>query len=144
VSVVVYALQERLHRGVVPGLRGADEVVVGDVQQLPGVTEALGRAVRHLLGADAVGLGRPLDLEPMLVGAGQEEGVVAQQAVPAGEGIGDDGGVGVSDVRCVVDVVDRGRHVIAGHVTRLLAVVTDPTVISPGGDGLARVAPPPQ
>ena len=60
-----------------------------------------------LLGGEPVGLGRALHLEPVLVGPGQEEDVVAQQAVPAGQGVGRDRRVGVADVRCVVDVVDR-------------------------------------
>ena len=49
----------------------------------------------------------------MLVGAGEEEDVVAEQAVPAGERVGDDRRVGVPDVGHVVDVVDRRRDVVA-------------------------------
>ena len=62
-----------------------------------------------------VGLGRPLHLEAVLVGAGEEEGVVAEQPVPPGQGVGGDRRVGVADVGHVVDVVDRRRHVEAGH-----------------------------
>jgi hypothetical protein len=43
----------------------------------------------------------------VLVGAGEEEGVVAQQAVASRDDIGGDGGVGVADVGARVDVVDR-------------------------------------
>jgi hypothetical protein len=50
----------------------------------------------------------------------------------------------VADVRGVVDVVDGGRHVVAHHRARLLAVVADPIVISPRGGGPGRVARPPQ
>ena len=80
------------------GLGGADEVVVGDVEQLPGLAEPLAGAVGVLPGRDAVGLGRPLHLEAVLVGAGEEEDVVAEQAVPAGQGVGGDRRVGVADV----------------------------------------------
>ncbi len=118
VAVVVDPLQDLLHRGVVAGLAGADEVVVRDVEQLPGVAEALGRAVGPLERGDAVGLGRPLDLEAVLVGAGEEERVVAEQAVPPGDRVGDDGRVGVPDVGRVVHVVDRRRHVELGHGVR--------------------------
>ena len=63
-------------------------------------------AVGPLLGAHPV-LGRRLGhLGPVLVGPGQEEDVVADQAVPAGQGVGVDRGVGVAHVRRVVDVVD--------------------------------------
>src|SRR4029453_18589623 len=81
----------------------------------PGLAEALGGAVGPLLRGDPVGLGRPLNLEPVLVGAGEEEGVVAQEPVPAGQRVGDDRGVGVADVGGVVHVVDGGREVVAGH-----------------------------
>ena len=96
---------------MVAGLGGADEVVVADVEQLPGLAEAGAGAVGLLLGGDAVGLGRALHLEAVLVGAGEEEDVVAEQAVPAGEGVGGDRRVGVPDVGHVVHVVDRGGHV---------------------------------
>ena len=44
---------------------------------------------------------------PVLVGAGEKEGVVAEQAMAAGDDVRDDGGVGVADVGARVDVVDR-------------------------------------
>jgi hypothetical protein len=47
----------------------------------------------------------------VLVGAGEEEGVVAEQAVAARDDVGDDGGVGVADVGARVDVVDRRGEV---------------------------------
>ena len=37
------------------------------------------------IGREPVGLGRALHLEAVLVGAGEEEDVVAEQAVPAGQ-----------------------------------------------------------
>ena len=43
----------------------------------------------------------------MLVGAGEEEGVVAEQAVTAREHVGNNGRVRMADVRPRVDVVDR-------------------------------------
>src|SRR5690606_37166871 len=103
------------HRPVVPGLAGADEVVVGDVERRPRLAEALGGTVGPGTGGHPVGLGGALNFESMLVGAGEEERLVTQQAVPAGDGVGHDRGVGVADVRGVVDVVDGGRHVEAGH-----------------------------
>ncbi len=115
VAVVVDPLQDLLHGGVVAGLAGADEVVVRDVEQLPGVAEALGGAVGPLERRDPVGLGRPLDLQAVLVGAGEEERVVAQQPVPPGDRVRDDGRVRVPDVGRVVHVIDRRRQVELGH-----------------------------
>ena len=54
-------------------------------RQLPRLPEALARAVRQLLRREALRLGRRADLQAVLVGAGEEEDVVAEQAVPAGD-----------------------------------------------------------
>ena len=71
--------------------------------------------VGPLLGVTPVLLGGPGHLLAVLVGAGQEEDVVADQPVPAGQGVGVDRRVGVADVGRVVDVVDRRGDVEAGH-----------------------------
>ena len=72
-----------------------------------------------LRGREPVLLGRPLHLQPVLVGAGEEADVVAEQPVPARQGVGGDRRVGVADVGHVVDVVDRRGHVEPGHPLRL-------------------------
>ena len=113
--VVVDPLEELLHDGVVPWLGGADEVVVGDVEPPPGLLEAGRRAVRPLLRGHAVGLGRLDDLGPVLVGARHEPHVVAQQPVPARQGVGVHRRVRRAHVRCVVDVVDRRGQVVGRH-----------------------------
>jgi hypothetical protein len=74
----------------VAGLGGADEVVVGDVQPLPRVGELGGDLVGERLRRLAGGVGGLLDLEAVLVGAGEELHVVAQQPVPARERVADD------------------------------------------------------
>ncbi len=51
VAVVVAGLQELLDGHVVARLGGADEVVVGDLQQLPRILEAHDRLIGPLLGA---------------------------------------------------------------------------------------------
>ena len=114
-AVVVDLLEELLHRSVVPGLGGADEVIVADVQLVPHCREPGRELIGPLLGGDAMLLGGPGDLLTVLVRARQEEDVITGQPVPAGQRIGIDRGVGVADVRGVVDVVDRGRDVEAGH-----------------------------
>ena len=128
VAVVVDLLQPLLRRDVVARLGGADEVVVGDAELGPRALEALARLVGHLLGRKAALLGRPLDLQAVLVGAGEEVGVVTVESVPTGQRVGDDGRVRVPDVRRVVDVVDRRGDVEAAHRRRLPAggEVVDP------------------
>jgi hypothetical protein len=114
-AVVVDALEERLDAGPVPGLGGADEVVVGDVEQLPRLAEPLAGGVGVLQRAEAALVGGALHLESVLVGAGEEEDVVAGQAVPPSQRVGRHRRVGVPDVGHVVDVVDRGGDVEARH-----------------------------
>ncbi len=114
-SVVVDPLEKRLHRVVVTRLGRADEVVVRDVEVAPGFEEALDDRVRPLLGRHTVLRGGFGHLRSVLVGTGEEEDLVADQSVPASQGIRVDGGVGVADVRHVVHVVDGRRDVEAGH-----------------------------
>jgi len=93
------------------GAGGADVVVVGDAHALPEILEGLRDLVGELLRRDAGGGGGALDLLAVLIGAGEEEGVVTEQAVAAGEYVRNDGGVRVADVRARVDVIDRGGDV---------------------------------
>ena len=114
VPLVVHGLEDLLDGGHVVVVGGADEAVVGDVHQLPQVQHALlpGDDVVHkLLGGDAGLLGLVLDLLAVLVGAGEEEDVIALQALVAGHGVGGHGAVGVADVELVRGVVDGGGDV---------------------------------
>jgi len=115
VAGLVAGLEERADRLVVTGLGGADELVVGDVEEPPRVLEPLHGAVGPLEGGDAVGLGGLLDLEAVLVRAGQIEDVVSSEAPPTRRRVADQRRVGVADVRRVVHVEDRGGQVEAGH-----------------------------
>ena len=73
VAGVVDPLQELLHRFVVARLGRADEVVVGDVERVPLVAEHTGdRRARAPAGSTPLRLGRALDLQAVLVGAGEE------------------------------------------------------------------------
>ena len=56
----------------------------------------------------------------MLVGARQQMHIVAKQSVPAGNGVRDDGGVGVTQVRFSVDVINRRRCAELCHVSTLI------------------------
>ena len=90
-----------------PLLSGADKIVVGDVEYLPSVAEALADAVAKLLRVNASLVGGLINFFSMLVGAGQEVGVESVEAVKPREKIGYHGGIGVADVGHVVDIVDR-------------------------------------
>ncbi len=114
-SVLVDPGQELLDGALMPGLGGPDEVVVGNVQVGPGRGKAGSQLIRPLLGGDPMLLGRPGHLLAVLVGAGEEEDLIAEEPVPPGQGVGVDRRVGVAHVGRVVHVVDRRGDVEAGH-----------------------------
>ena len=82
---------------------------------LPRLLIQRGDRVGELLRRQPGGLGGLLNLLAVLVGAGEEVHVVAEQAMPAGERVADDRRVGVAEVRLGVDVVDRGGEVVVAH-----------------------------
>lgn len=90
------------------GLGGSEKIVVGHFQFVEDGDEVFGVAVGLLLGGDAGGGGGLLDFEAVLVGSGEEEGWSSHKALETGGDIGEGGGVEVSDVWSVVDVVDGG------------------------------------
>ena len=109
--------EETLGSLLVAGFGGADEVVVGEAHAGPEVAELGGDFVGELLWGDSRCRCAALNLLAVLVGAGEEVGVVAEEAVAAGDGVGHKGGVGVADVRARVDVVDRRGEIelLFGH-----------------------------
>ncbi len=104
-------LPEAQHAALVDQVGGADEAVVADVVALPQLAEGRRDPVAVLLLGDALLARDTLDVLAVLVGAGQEEDVVAGEPARARERVGRDRGVRVADVRHVVHVVDRRRQV---------------------------------
>ena len=115
VAVVVDFAQELADRVVVALLGRANEVIVRDIEDLPGLGESSRGSVGPLPGSHLVLLRRFRHLLAMLVGTSQEKDVLPEQSVPASNGISIDGAVGVAEVRYVVDVVDRRGDVEAVH-----------------------------
>jgi hypothetical protein len=119
IAVLLDLRPELDHASLVAGVGGADEVVRGAVELGPGAAELLGDLVGvGLLGHALLG-GDALDLQAVLVGAGEEARLLAADAVVAREHVGGDRGVGAAQVGHVVDVVDRrgdvegARHGVA-------------------------------
>ena len=108
------------------GVGRADEEVVGDVEQRHQRLEALRVAVGQLLRRDARALGGRADGLAVLVGAGEEEDVLAALALVAREHVGRDRRVRVAEMRRRVDVVDRRgdveRHGDAGYPAAVAAI----------------------
>ncbi len=117
VALLLQLPPQRLHLGLVIGVRRADEVVVRDAELPP----RLAVAPRDLVGVGLRRLAALLrdarDLLPVLVGAGEVVGAIAAHAVVARDRVGDDRRVRVPDVRRIGDVVDGRRDVEAtgGH-----------------------------
>ena len=91
---------------------GADVVVVAEAHAVPEAAELGGDFVGEGLRGLAGLLCGALDLLAVFVGAGEEPGVVAEQAVAAREDVADDRRVGVADVGARVDVIDRRGDVV--------------------------------
>ena len=106
-AALVERAQQRLDPLFVTRLGGADEVVVGDVEHLPGLVELRGHAVGPLQRRDAVLGGRLFDLLTVLVEAGEEPDVVTAHAPVARQCVGCDGRVRGPEVGNRVHVVDR-------------------------------------
>ena len=95
------------------GVGGADEEVVRGVDLLHHLLEVHDVAVGQLARRDPLALGDVGDRLAVLVGAGQEEDVLAALAHVPREHVGGDRRVRVAEVRLGVDVVDRGGDVEA-------------------------------
>ena len=105
-------LEELLHVLFVARFGGANEVLVVDVdgleQRKPRIAHQL---VGPILWLGLVGNRGAKNLFTVLVGAGKQKGILAALAVPAGQNVGSNLGVGVTDVRSIVHIEDRGRGI---------------------------------
>ena len=99
VARLVDALEDALHLRLVLGVGGADEEVVGGVEHTAQGAEALREHVGLLARGAPLPLGGAGDLAAVLVGAGEEEDVLAALAVMPRDDVGHDRRVRVADVR---------------------------------------------
>src|SRR6185312_11075902 len=93
----------------VTGLGGADKVVVGDAHLLKQRPELRRHCVSELLRGSSGGAGGALNFLSVLVCAGKEKRVIAQQPFATRHPIAYNRGIGVSDVRTRVHVIN-GRY----------------------------------
>ncbi len=90
---------------------GADVAVERDVEALVHRLETPGVARRKVLDGQPFRLRGLHHLQAVLVGAGQEEHVLAVEALEARQRVGGDRLIGVTDMRLAVRIGDRGRDV---------------------------------
>ena len=108
----LHALPDRGGRAVVARLGGADEVVVRAIEHFHHGLEARHVALDKLARRQLLP-GRGLQhLAAVLVGAGEEEHVIAVEPHEAGDGVGGDRLIGVADMRRAVRIRDRRGDVI--------------------------------
>ena len=112
IPLLVQLAEDGLHLRLVVGVGGADELVVGDVHQVPDALDLVCDAVDELFGRLAGGLGLFFDLLAVLVGARLKAHVVALVAAEARDGVRQHDLVGVADVRLARGVGDRRGDVI--------------------------------
>ena len=121
VPVVVDALHHLLHAHRVAGVGRADEEVVRDVDARHQLLETEGVAIGELLRRHPLALGGLRDGLAVLVGAREEEHVLAALAHMPGQDVRPDGRVRMAEVRRGVHVVDRGGDVERHRGRRRLA-----------------------
>ena len=111
IAAIVQLAEDLLHGLDVIVVRGADEAVVADVQQLPQLLEVRDNLIDILLGGHALGLGLLLDFQAVLVRAGEEHHVIPLHSAVAGDRVAGHGAVAVADVRVARGIIDGSRDV---------------------------------
>jgi hypothetical protein len=106
IAVRLHAPPDFLHGAMMTGLGGTDEAVERNVQPLVHLLEASGIAGREIGDSHALLFGSLDHLQTMLVGAGQEEHVLAVEALEARQRVGRDRFIGVADMGRAVRVGD--------------------------------------
>jgi hypothetical protein len=107
VTRIIQRLECRLDHPGVAVFRGADEVIVGDLQPLPERLEWHAELVHVLLRTHSPLGGSIVHLLAVLIGTGQEICIPTILPVPAGDHIGRERRVGMADMRHIVHIVDR-------------------------------------
>ena len=118
----VHLCKARLDDFRVPQFRGADKIVVGEIQPCGEGFPALRHFIAISLCLFALRGGDLLDFLPVFVQAGEKENLLTQTPMRPGDHVSDDFFVGMTEMRLAIHVVDRGRDVeTLAHVRGSLA-----------------------
>ena len=120
VAGVIAALDELLDKRFVFRIGGADKEVVACSHLPRDFPELTYHLVGVLLGRKAPGRRGLFYLRAMLIGPSEEKDVVSQLAMKARRYIGGRSGVGVTDVRHIVNVIDWRSDVELAHSRAIL------------------------
>ena len=147
VTLLVHPAEDLLHLGLVLGIGGADEAVIGGVHQVPDVLDLTCHVVHVLLGRDAGGFRLLLDLLTVLVGTGLEVDVVAGLALVTGDGVCQHDLIGIADVGLCGSIGNGGCdvigfflcHNISSFVKKKIALANKETLVA-GGSLVTKTA----
>ncbi len=117
VSRIIDLLEDLLDRFLVIGIRCPNKIIIRDTAGIPGGAKKGADTVSLDLRLRPVFFGRLGDLVPMLIGPREQEGLDSLAPVIPLQGVGNDGGIGVAQVRLCVDVIQRGCKVKITHMT---------------------------
>jgi len=88
-----------------------DEIILAEVKRVSQGPEDRGIPIDERPNWDSFPIGGQHIRQAILIGAGQEVGIVTQHAMPARDGVTDNRCVGVPDVGARIHVINRGRNV---------------------------------
>ena len=94
------------------GFGGSNEIVVFDVQTRPDLLEIFRQPIDILSDRHTLFSGGRRNFCRVFVCAGQEKCILTLESMIARSNIGHDRRIGVTDMRHIVDVVDRCRYVV--------------------------------
>src|SRR5215471_10934059 len=103
----LHPAEEFLYAALVPGLSGADEIVVSDVHPIKETAKFSGNLINPFLWRYLGSGGRALNVDAMLIRPGQKKRVVAEHALAARDGVAHNTGISVPNVRARVHVKNR-------------------------------------
>ena len=116
VALFVHLHEERLDSLDVSRLRGADEIIVGNLHGLPQVLDACNHFVYILLRGDSFFFRQKLDLLTVFVCACQEHDIVTLQSLEPGHGVGHYSTVSVTYMKVRARVINWCADVISSFV----------------------------
>ena len=112
--------EDFLHAFFMVFVSGANKTIVLDIKSFPQLLDANDHAIDEILRSFAHFFGFALELLPVFISACEEIGIEALRFFIAGEGIGEDGGIGIAHVEVIAGVVDGGGYIKILHCILLL------------------------
>ena len=116
VSLVVHSLPDLLDSLHMSGLRGPDEIIIGDLHGLPEILDTCNYLINVFLRCHACFLSLGLDLLAVLVSSCQEVNVIALKTLESGHGISHDSTVSMPDVKVRAGIINRCGNIISSFI----------------------------